>query len=263
MTRVITRRSRKEEKEQERERQLEAAKQDNPEALHDENRSLAIDASASFWIRIIYRIREKSRLVLLSLLSVAILFIGILSYSAWSEFREENSFSILYELLKEPTMSIDEGVPEIALEKLSEHQRKHGHKQAQLRSLAYQVQYLHKAKNYTKAALACEELAKQSQSPELKLYFLLRAASYWEQDSFYQKASEAYGKSLAILDKKPKPKDKPSFLAQILIRQGRAFAYLKQYPEARQSFDRILNMERSASQEIQGEAFLYLSQLPN
>ncbi len=190
-----------------------------------------------FLAKTFYLIRLYSRQVFLGLCVFLICFLVMISYLAWTESREEKSLLAFEELMKEPTMNLSSGAPEIAVEKLQQYAKTFSHTNARIRAMIYQQQYLEKDKKINQAGELCLQLGTIMQTPELKAYFYLKGALFLENAANYQKAEQGYAKAVKYILKEN------TIQAKALFGQGRMLLMLDKKDEARKILKKLLSFE--------------------
>ena len=201
-----------------------------------------------------YFVRKHARRVIFTFLMLLIVFLGGLGYVAWRDHRETQSLVSFRKLMKEPTMDIKSGSPEIALEKLKEHGKRYSHKNARLRAMLYQLQYLEKEKKFGAMAEICLEIGDNLETPELRANFYLRGALHAENLASYKSAEKGYRLAAKVI------KDQNEFKAKALFGQGRMLAILGKKEEARNALKEIFAFTKNKNevQKYLAYASLYL-----
>ena len=204
--------------------------------------------------RFFYFIRKHGRRFAFVLLISFTLLLCIIGYIAWYDHRESQSLISFRKLMKEPTMDSESGSSEIAIEKLREYAKQYGHKNARLRAMLYQLQYLEKEKKFGTMAKLCLKIGDNLETPELKANFYLRGALHAENLALYKNAAKGYGLAAKAI------KDKNELKAQALLGQARMLRILGKKKEARAALEEILDFaeEKNKVQKYLSYAVLYL-----
>ena len=205
-----------------------------------------------------YFIRKNTRQFVLAISMFLTVFFCALGYLAWIEHREKQSLLAFRKLMKEPTMDMKSGSTEIALEKLKGYGARHGHTEARLRGMLYQLRYLEKEKKFRTMAKLCLKIGDALETSELKANFYLRGALHAENLGLYKEAEKGYrlaGKSI---------KKKNELKARALFGQSRMLGVLGKKEEARESLKEILSFTKEKNHRAEkylSYATLYLLEL--
>ncbi len=238
-------------------RKIKQEAQPEPDVLADPFHNFEGGRLELFLSRLFYWLRMRIRHVLLAVATVFFILLLSVAYFAWHEERNEKSLISLAELLEEPSMNVEAGSPEIAIEKLDEFAKRFSHKRSRMRLMLQKKAYLEKAKKHQVLASLNIQIASQMETPELRAYFYLRAAILLEHLREYKKAEDSYGKVVNAI------KSENTLKARALLGQGRMLGKLGRIEEARKIFRQILSAEDSQVNEFHTPAIVHLLQLEN
>ncbi len=208
-----------------------------------------------FLTKLFYYIRLHIRQFALGFLAIIFIFFLFVGYVSWDEHQNNKSIVALQKLLKEPTMNLESGAFDIAVEKIDEYSQQYQHGKSPLRAMLFKKRYLEKGDKFEEAAKLCVEIAKKAETPELKMYFYLRSALHEENLSNYNNAEQSYRMAAEITSKKNKIK------ALALFGQGRMLTKLGKKTEARKVFQKILSFDKEKVRVFLAPSSVYLLEL--
>jgi len=199
-------------------------------------------------------VRNNFKEVLLFVLAVSIIIIG-LAFLNYRTQRKELKSLIAYErLMQEPLMKENTGAELKAAEKLEKYAKRWSvSEKAQLRSELARISYLSIAGKYDQAALLSRKVAGRLKYPEVRAFFHMKAAIFFENSSRYKDALGEYRFAGKLIQADN------FFKAYAVFGEGRCLYLIGKKTEGEKLIKSVISMKnKDGIDSLRGKAIAFL-----
>ncbi len=226
-----------------RKKTLEKSKQIS-EKIYDPFQEFQGNKYELFFAKVFYYIRTNFKLFLVISSIAIITIISLLTYNIYIENLEYKALLEYEELQRNPILQPGGAEISSAISKLDSYIQKYNLESVKKRAILKKIELYEYNKDYENLAIQYEELSRLLKYPELKAYFLIKSAVYFEMNKKYTRA-------LSNIDEILKQKiDNTNILANVFFLQSRILYNLGKKEDSIRIAQKILEINEPDNHEL-------------